>query len=1048
MTRELQRSPDWSAGRVATAACLCLLPLCAGCGVGGLVGGIVAGVTASSDGGNSGAQASLEPQVSFLSAPDRDQLRARGDATTIPLCVALSGAELSDLLLEYSTEKDGFAAWHPGTVLEQSTRQQPSGAEVVPCAGSVLWWDAGADLDETDVSTSVIARVSLPQSDSTFVESRPFRIGNTAPSVAFLHDEGAEVRGAFFLQIRLQDEDEDPLTNTRIEYESRPGVWTSYCSSSDASCTACPGIELADELSITRRGVTLNRRWDSLCAFGIGARNVQVNVRFSGTDPFGVLVEQTITFDVRNNQAPRVEILGTPGDLDNSFEVPVFFKLQEFDCRPTADGRDCDSHPPVDVVVQHARRGEPFPDLPPSVLQDAELRRLILTAIDSGSDAFELRRGLGIATPVLRGRRASDLTNLTASPEGVEHVFLWNSAADIAADSRTSRRLRFTPVDTVDPLAGLAQTRDITVDNTVLSDRSDVVADSGRVGGVAIGDIDSDGDADLVLSMTEQNALAIFLKQVDGAFGAVSAPMAAALEDIDTPTQVEVADVNGDGHADLIVLQRRCDNDPCSTRSDINIYRNIPHLSGRMLSPEPTRLAAGHDARSITVGRFDDDCWPDIAVSNREDRTVGIFINRSRDPAIVDPSPPIDFAAMQTVSVGTQANERPGQLLCGNFDTDPEDEIAVTKTGSDEVVIVEWQGAPTRVAQLTRASHTFERPTSLVAADFDEDGTVDLAIGTVDSSVVILRNTNAPVPTFVPCAEFTLDTVPDRLTAYSIGPQRHMFAAWGEATGSGALQLVRCEFGTDCSTMSTERVDAVRFSYPTAGGAVVAGDVDFDHVTDLLVGGADGALLLRGERAGSLALAPQLRKEVELQLTDVDAIDFPSFGCAHRRSIVALHSELLPDAQFRYRLSAFLQDGETGLEDGATWESEFSTVTQQSLSVSAGSFTNEKSCSDLIAVTREGGVDVFVGTGSVLPKTPIRIEESSIFGSPVMVGSFFASNSRDIVVLTSDAETGRLLLFSVDEAAGPIDVIQRKSLATEASTPIAYRRSGCQCRRP
>jgi ELWxxDGT repeat protein len=140
-------------------------------------------------------------------------------------------------------------------------------------------------------------------------------------------------------------------------------------------------------------------------------------------------------------------------------------------------------------------------------------------------------------------------------------------------------------------------------------------------GGIGLGDLNADSRRDLVASFggnQPDSGLAVFLQ--DGAGTLAASPTTYASYDI--PEAVEVADVNGDGKADVLV-----------THGSLGLGVNLQTAGGldsEMLEPLP--FASGYPPHALAVGDIDSDGKLDVVLANY---LYGLVILRHPHPPTI-----------------------------------------------------------------------------------------------------------------------------------------------------------------------------------------------------------------------------------------------------------------------------------------------------------------------------------------------------------------------------------------------------------------------------
>jgi len=281
-------------------------------------------------------------------------------------------------------------------------------------------------------------------------------------------------------------------------------------------------------------------------------------------------------------------------------------------------------------------------------------------------------------------------------------------------------------------------------------------------------DINDDGHGDLIYSdRYAAGTLRIYPGHGDGSFGALLW-CAAFLY----PTGVASADVNGDGHADCIV----------ANTDDFSIMVNLGHGDGTF---SWLRYEVGGRPRAVAIGDFNGDGQPDMAVADYADHyaaggnAVTILLNTGTGGFV-------RFADLPVTS-------NPNAIQTGDLNGDGHLDLVLT-----------CQADPLLVALFGHGDGTFGVPSFGVGAS----------------------------PTALAAGDFNGDSRPDVVTVNEY-----------DATLSLRLGLVGREFAP--------RVDHAIPAYP---GGVTTGDLNHDGLVDVVVAGGGIVSVFTGDGAGNLGV--------------------------------------------------------------------------------------------------------------------------------------------------------------------------------------------------
>jgi hypothetical protein len=257
--------------------------------------------------------------------------------------------------------------------------------------------------------------------------------------------------------------------------------------------------------------------------------------------------------------------------------------------------------------------------------------------------------------------------------------------------------------------------------------------------GLATGDFNEDGNVDV--AVTTSSGVQIFLGNGAGSFGAPLTFPAG-----DTPWAITVADLNGDMNLDLAVTN------PFTTRISVLLGSG----TGTFSSPA-SFLTGGNDPRSITSGDFDFDGDVDLAVANEQSGTIAILLNAGNGvfapPQVMTTRAPGDVNPNQTY---------PGSIVAADLTGDGTLDLIVSNFGRGNVVLFVGTGSGTFTLLAPVGNFTLGAAVDVIVADFDEDGSPDLAVTSIlPGAIRILLNRCAvvTVPTLGPLALLALSVM-------------------------------------------------------------------------------------------------------------------------------------------------------------------------------------------------------------------------------------------------------------------------------------------------
>ncbi len=221
----------------------------------------------------------------------------------------------------------------------------------------------------------------------------------------------------------------------------------------------------------------------------------------------------------------------------------------------------------------------------------------------------------------------------------------------------------------------------------------------------ALADINGDGLTDLIVAVSESKMISVFYRQPDGNF--LTYPSANITLD-STPIGVAGIDSFGDGHEQIMVLERRTDD----LHSERMLILNYTSPSTPFTEYE--NISVYQTASSFVIGNLNGDAYPDVA-----------FVCPGLDPSVDAGIVEIRLGPSYTTSKLFNAGRGADGIAIGNFSSDGLQDLAVSNY-YDHSVLVFFQPFSLGNAPAYNLT-TPGAPLSIVSGDLNSDGLDDIA---------------------------------------------------------------------------------------------------------------------------------------------------------------------------------------------------------------------------------------------------------------------------------------------------------------------------------
>lgn len=231
--------------------------------------------------------------------------------------------------------------------------------------------------------------------------------------------------------------------------------------------------------------------------------------------------------------------------------------------------------------------------------------------------------------------------------------------------------------------------------------------------GVAVGDLDSDGRDEAVVSNRDSDDLSVFDEDDDG--GLLPGPDLVPTGD--EPETPELGDVDGDGDLDIVV--------PNTGDDDVSVIENDGDGN---FTPDPTPVPSdpsgppGAEPGESDLADMDDDGDLDIVVPNEGNDDVAVIENDGNGDFTPDTSP-------------TPTGDQPTDAETADMDDDGFPDAVVPDRGDDQVEVLDNDGSGDLEPDPS-PTPTDGGPTDVDLGDIDGDGEEDAAITAEDDGKI------------------------------------------------------------------------------------------------------------------------------------------------------------------------------------------------------------------------------------------------------------------------------------------------------------------------
>lgn len=221
---------------------------------------------------------------------------------------------------------------------------------------------------------------------------------------------------------------------------------------------------------------------------------------------------------------------------------------------------------------------------------------------------------------------------------------------------------------------------------------------------LVVADFNKDSRLDIAIANNWNDSIYLMLGNGDGTFR-YSRVHSTGFESF--PCSIVTGDVNSDGRLDIVVANNGSNNVGIFLGQDTGVFR-----SDQLYSTGPSS-----NPKSVVVNDFNQDNIMDIAVSNNQADTIGIFLG----------TPTEVFLNQTTYSTGS--NSSPSFIASGDFNKDSHLDLVITASKADYLGFFFGDSSGTFAEMVIVSTGKDSSPQSVGVGDLNQDTNLDLVVG-------------------------------------------------------------------------------------------------------------------------------------------------------------------------------------------------------------------------------------------------------------------------------------------------------------------------------
>ena len=479
---------------------------------------------------------------------------------------------------------------------------------------------------------------------------------------------------------------------------------------------------------------------------------------------------------------------------------------------------------------------------------------------------------------------------------------------------------------------------------------------------ITIGDFNNDTSLDMVIAQDLAHEITVYLGNGQGKFNIRTSYFTGSHS---SPRKVIVGHFNKDSYLDLVVANFGSNN--------IRIFYGFGN--GSFNERQSQEIFTGISRPIALIGAYcNDDVLLDLVIVNYGTHSISVYLQDKNE----------QFVLKTTRSMGDDSY--PSSIVAGDFNRDQHTDLAITNTGTNNIIVLFGDGTGDFIHQLMYSTGWDSHPQSIATGDLNDDHFLDIVVANFGTKTIsiFLNNRNG---------QFT------QVSTKNLAPAAPLMIRLDDFNQDHRLDIVVTNRGQNNVAMLLGLGDG-NFTksklYSTGAASSIAcavGDINHDDRLDLFVlsDDTDAIDILFGyfEGFSTTNLFTKVRYPEFVTVAD--------FNNDNRLDLIVTY-------RTTNNLSVFLGFGNGSFQEKRTYS-----TGSYPKSACIGDFNNDTILDIVVANTDSGDISVFLGYGDGSFRNQTRYSAGIVLRS-IVAADLNNDHQLDIIVTNGNQSDINILL--------------------------------------